>query len=621
LLGSVLDRRYRVHTLVGRGAQGLVVEAAGLATGKAVVLKLLPLPPGLTQERFVWRVREATALAHFEHQNVEPVFDFGSLPEGGMFLVRNHVTGTPLRLALRQGRMPVNRVIQIGRQLAHALTSAHTREIVHGRLKPENVLLSQHADGTDSIKLVDFAIGTPTSSVASIAYASEDQRALALRTRLYWPATYDGSAPAQPHIDLYSLGVVLYEMIAGQPPILFDTTELGLQPPRPAPTFAQCSPPVSVPKPVEDVVLTLLHPDLARRGPTAEQVFGALDALLSGRTPAATHTPSSVMPAVAGPRTPSPPPPAAQAPSALGNPRPAQPGQSQRAPMPPSRRRPSADQRGPVPAPPSAPLAAPPPGAWPGAPAPQRAPAAPSQPAWVPAAAPASWAPGHVINAGPIGGIDFNPSGAPPPAAVKWPDPPAPSPEALLAKTWPPASAGSPLAAAAAQMSGPSPLNRAPAPPPARVSSSGSPPTWPPPAASGPNSWLPPSSGPATRPAGPPGGTWPPGSGGLPAGGVPTTGYAGPPAGGVPPPRSGPPPYPGPGSARPSAPFSSPRGAPTLPPSNGPISIPRPSMPSGAPLLPDDDEDSLRSGLGSTWSKLKGLVSRKKPRFDDDDDI
>lgn len=608
LLGNVLERRYRVHTLVGRGAQGLVVEGVALATGKPVVLKLLPLPPGLTQERFVWRVREATALSHFEHQNVEPVFDFGALPDGGMFLVRSHVVGTPLRLALRQGRMPINRVLSIGRQLAHALTSAHTREIVHGRLKPENVLLAQHPDGSDTIKLVDFALGTLATSVASIAYASEDQRSLALRTRLYWPATYDGSVPADPHIDLHSLGVVLYEMIAGQPPILFDTTELGVQPPRPAPAFAQCSPPVSVPKPVEDVVLTLLHPDLPRRGPTAEQVFGALDALLSGRIPAATHTPSSILPAVAAPLGASQRSPSAAPPSAIDHGRPPAPLGSQRAPMPPSRRRSSPDMRGPVPAPPSVPFAAPPPAN-----------------AWVPAAAPASWAPGHVIT-GPIASVDFNPSGAPPPSAVIWPQPPPPSPEALMAKTWPPASASpagaqppavSPLTAAAAQVSGPS-INRGPAPPPVRVTEAGSPATWPPPtpAQSGPNSWLPPASGPETRrSAGPPpfGGTWPP-SGGLPAGGIPVTGL---PAGGVPPPRGGPPPYLGPGSSRP--PLSS-RGAPTLPPSNGPISIPRPSLPSAAPLLPDDDEEALRSGLGGTWSKLKGLVSRKKPRFDDDDD-
>jgi serine/threonine protein kinase len=622
LLGYVLEGRYRVHTLVGRGAQGLVVEGVALATGKPVVLKLLPLPPGLTQERFVWRVREATALSHFEHQNVEPVFDFGALPDSGMFLVRSHVVGTPLRLALRQGRMPINRVLQIGRQLAHALTSAHTREIVHGRLKPENVLLAQHSDGSDTIKLIDFALGTLATSASSIAYASEDQRSLALRTRLYWPGTYDGSVPAEPHIDLHSLGVVLYEMIAGQPPTLFDTTELGLQPPRPAPPFAHCSPPLSVPKPVEDVVLTLLHPDLPRRGPTAEQVFGALDALLSGRTPAATHTPSSILPAVAVPAGPSQRTPSA-APPAPNEGRPPSPLGSQRAPVPPSRRRSSPDMRGPdmrgpVPAPPSVPSAAPP-----------RAPEPPSAPAWVPAAAPASWAPGHVIS-GPIPSVDFNPSGAPPPNAVLWPQPPQPSPEALMAKTWPPASvagpsAASPLASAAAQMAGP-PLNRSLAPPPVRLPDASSPATWPPPTPvqSGPNSWLPPASVPATRRSGPPpfGATWPPG-GGLPAGGIPVSG-GGLPAGGVPPPtssppRSGPPPYLGPGGSRPP---SSARGAPTIPPSNGPISIPRPNLPSGAPLLPDDeDENALRSGLGGTWSKIKGLVSRKKPRFDDDDDI
>ncbi|MET0411866.1 MAG: protein kinase, partial [Polyangiaceae bacterium] len=617
LLGSVLERRYRVHTLVGRGAQGLVVEGVALATGKPVVLKLLPLPPGLTQERFVWRVREATALSHFEHQNVEPVFDFGALPDGGMFLVRSHVVGTPLRLALRQGRMPINRVLSIGRQLAHALTSAHTREIVHGRLKPENVLLAQHADGSDTIKLVDFALGTLATSVSSLAYASEDQRSQALRTRLYWPGTYDGSVPAEPHIDLHSLGVVLYEMIAGQPPTLFDTTELGLQPARPAPPFAHCSPPVNVPKPVEDVVLTLLHPDLPRRGPTAEQVFGALDALLSGRTPAATHTPSSILPAVAAPLAGSQRTPSAAPPSALDHGRPSPIG-SQRAPMPPSRRRSSPDMRspdmrGPVPAPPSVPFAAP-----------QRPPAPPSAPAWAAAAAPASWAPGHVIS-GPIASVDFNPSGAPPPNPVLWPQPPQPSPEALLAKTWPPASAtapaaGSPLTAAATLVSG-SPLDRAPVPPPVRLPDASSPATWPPPTPvqSGPNSWLPPGSVPTTRRSvGPPpfGGTWPP-AGGLPAGGIPITG-GGLPAGGVPPPRSGPPPYLGPGSSHP--PLTS-RGAPTLPPSNAPISIPRPNLPSGAPLLPDDEEEeALRSGLGGTWSKIKGLVSRKKPRFDDDDD-
>jgi eukaryotic-like serine/threonine-protein kinase len=282
LFGAVLGSRYRITSLIGRGPMGIACEGES-SRGRQVTLKLLPRAPELPVEHFAWQVRQALALAHFDHPNVTPINDFGALEDGSAFVSRARVPGVTLRTVLRQGGLPLQRSLDIARQIAAALATAHVQDIAHGRLKPENVILQGGTRPGDLVKVVDFGMAGLPVNLRAVAPNETEARRLALRTRLYLPADVTGASPS---VDIYSLGVLLFEMIAGQPPFVFES--LPPSGPQQAPlSFAQCSPTLVVPGSVNELVFALLHPQAAEHGLDAERVGQMLDALL-GR-PSATR--------------------------------------------------------------------------------------------------------------------------------------------------------------------------------------------------------------------------------------------------------------------------------------------------------------------------------------------
>src|SRR5688572_20803060 len=218
LIGCVLGSRYRITSLLGRGPMGIACEGES-SRGRQVTLKLLPRAPELPVEHFAWQVRQALALAHFDHPNVAPISDFGPLDDGSAFVSRARVPGVTLRTILRQGGVPIGRALDIGRQIVSALATAHAQDITHGRLKPENVIVQGGARGGDMIKVVDFGMAGLPVNLRAVAPEENEARRLALRTRLYLP----GEVLAPSAVDVYSIGVLLFEMIAGQPPFVFET--------------------------------------------------------------------------------------------------------------------------------------------------------------------------------------------------------------------------------------------------------------------------------------------------------------------------------------------------------------------------------------------------------------
>lgn len=279
LVGVVLGGRYRITGLLGRGPMGVACEGES-SRGRQVTLKLLPRPTELPAERFAWQVREALAMAHFDHENVIPGTDFGALEGGGAFVSRNRFAGVPLRsLLMRQGSLPLRRALELGRQVALGLGAGHAQDIPHGRLKPENVLIQVASQSKpDLIKIVDFGMAQLPVDVRSVVSNEHEARRLALRTRVYLPRAHLPGAeglPSSPAVDVYSLGVLLFEMIAGQPPFVMESGLPNLQ--GGTIDFARCNPPLQVPRSVEEVVLGLLVPNV---GVTAQQVVAVLDSLL-----------------------------------------------------------------------------------------------------------------------------------------------------------------------------------------------------------------------------------------------------------------------------------------------------------------------------------------------------
>jgi len=257
LLGSVLGNRYRVTAVLGRGPMGIACEGES-SRGRQVTLKLLPRPPGMPVEHFAWQVRQALALAHFDHPNVAPLSDFGPLEEGGAFVSRARAAGVTLRSVVRQGGLPLGRALDIARQVASALATGHAQDIAHGRLKPENVIVHVGAGprSGDTIKVVDFGMAALPVEPSAVALNENDARRLALRTRVYLPYGFGGASSM---IDVYSLGVLLFEMIAGQPPFVFETMPPE-GPQGPPLSFAQCNPSLAVPASVSELVSLIRMP-------------------------------------------------------------------------------------------------------------------------------------------------------------------------------------------------------------------------------------------------------------------------------------------------------------------------------------------------------------------------
>jgi serine/threonine-protein kinase len=274
LIGAVLGGRYRITGVLGRGPMGIACEGES-SRGRQVTIKLLPRPRELPVEHFAWQVRQTLALAHFDHANVTPITDFGSLDDGTAFVSRNRVPGVTLRTILRQGALPIRRSLAIARQLAAALAAAHAQDITHGRLKPENVLIQGDPGSGDLVKVVDFGMSGLPPNLRAVARSEDEAQRLWLGTELYLPAGAAGSSAA---IDVYSLGVISFEMIAGQLPFPPEALRPGAT--REARRFVECSPPIQVPPAIDDIVLGMMHPDAAQHGLTAGRLVQLLDGLL-----------------------------------------------------------------------------------------------------------------------------------------------------------------------------------------------------------------------------------------------------------------------------------------------------------------------------------------------------
>jgi branched-chain amino acid transport system substrate-binding protein len=216
-IGQVLNQRYTLTARLGKGAMGIVYRALDQQTGQAVAVKVLaadltfnnPDDAGLL-ERFR---REGEALRQLKHPNI---VGFGEVFEQGEqhVIVMEYVPGGSLHALLRQGPIPVDRTRRMALELCDALTRAHHLNIIHRDLKPENVLLAE--DGTP--KLTDFGVAHLTAEGTRLTGTGTQ-----VGTPFYMsPEAWEGK-PLDAQTDIWSLGIVLYEMLSGQVPFSGDT--------------------------------------------------------------------------------------------------------------------------------------------------------------------------------------------------------------------------------------------------------------------------------------------------------------------------------------------------------------------------------------------------------------
>jgi hypothetical protein len=276
LAGKTLGK-YHIGQEIGRGGMGAVYKGYDPTLNRTVAIKILA-PHLIWEKRFINRfVREARTVAKLSHPNIVSIHDVG-VQDGIYYLVMAFVEGETLgHLLAREGALPPRRAVAILAQIARALDFAHQRGVVHRDVKPGNVLL----EAGQRVVLTDFGIARAAEGTRLTATG------MSLGTPEYMSPEQARGEPTDARSDVYSLGIVLYEMLTGQVPFHADTPLATLRmqadspPPSPRQLMASLSPAV------EGVVLKALGKDPASRYPSAGLLVEALLKAIEGRMPAA----------------------------------------------------------------------------------------------------------------------------------------------------------------------------------------------------------------------------------------------------------------------------------------------------------------------------------------------
>jgi serine/threonine-protein kinase len=220
VLGHVVAGKYRLDRIIGRGGMGTVYEARHVELGRRLAVKIAA--PTLLQNReFVTRFRrEALAASAIESEHVPQVLDMGVDESMGLYIAMEHVRGEDLEARLgREGRLDLRVAARVGLQLGRALVKAHAAGVLHRDIKPGNVFLAARDDGTLLVKLLDFGV----SKLMSADMRSDVENGLTgtmpIGTVIYMaPEQAEGRANIDARADLWSVGAVMFEMLAGRPP-------------------------------------------------------------------------------------------------------------------------------------------------------------------------------------------------------------------------------------------------------------------------------------------------------------------------------------------------------------------------------------------------------------------
>jgi serine/threonine-protein kinase len=281
-IGSVVDGKYKVDKVLGRGAMGVVVQATHIHLGEKVALKFLRYRAKAGTEDFQSRFkREARVSAKLKNEHITRVIDVGVWKERVPYMVMDYLEGGDLRELIKaQGPLPIGTAIDYTVQVCVGIAEAHANGIVHRDLKPSNLFLTKRSDGSDLLKVLDFGISKWRAGETELDELT--QTGVVLGSPKYMaPEQLFGSADVDSRADVWSIGAILYELLAGRPPFDLPTftricAELSTN--RPPPSLVEKRPDVT--PELEAVIMKcfMRNPD-ERTHDVAELAGGLLDAV------------------------------------------------------------------------------------------------------------------------------------------------------------------------------------------------------------------------------------------------------------------------------------------------------------------------------------------------------
>ena len=303
LRGRVLNERYRIEEVIGRGGMGAVYRATDERLGRAVAVKVITANTGGDAElrervraRFHREAQAAGNLPH--HPNVVPVYDYGTDAELGLdFIVMELLRGEDLASRLqRTGPPPLGEALTILRDAARGINVGHRQKLIHRDVKPGNIFLVEEAHGERQVRVLDFGIAKAMADEDTQTALTQDGRA-PLSPAYASPEQLAGEARLTPASDVFGLGAVAFQLVTGEKPFTeADRNRMAVGMEVPVPSVRARN--AAVPAPVEMVVRRALAYRPEDRFATAGAFADAIDVVLRdvGSTAAA-----GIVPAVAGP--------------------------------------------------------------------------------------------------------------------------------------------------------------------------------------------------------------------------------------------------------------------------------------------------------------------------------
>ena len=271
LVGQIIGGKFRIASLLSRGAHGLVFKAVQTSIDREVAIKVLRPDVGADREdEFKERfLREARLAGQLQHPNIVTIHDFGEVAGGSCFIALELLRGQTLHDLLQPGPLPVRRALPIFTQLCQALIHSHERGILHRDIKPSNVFVSDR----DFVKLFDFGLVKTAMPHEEITDAGTF-----MGTPHYAAPEQIRGGAIDSRMDLYAMGVLMYRTLAGRLPFRGASwVSVVLQHlEEPYPPIATVSPEVDVPRDLEAIIERCLHKDPAQRYANGRELLEAL---------------------------------------------------------------------------------------------------------------------------------------------------------------------------------------------------------------------------------------------------------------------------------------------------------------------------------------------------------